>query len=83
MEQRMIDEALQYGIEFGKQLKNRNINVVAAGQKLNHLQQTNQEKFIEVYLELSVQIGITVNKSIAAGDKTLIQSFLIGLSQEF
>ncbi|GCF76333.1 hypothetical protein BC2926_38740 [Bacillus cereus] len=83
MDEKLIDEALEYGIEFGKQLKKHNINVVVAGQKLNHLQQTNQEKFIEAYLQLAVQIGITVNKSIAAGDKMLIQSFLIGLSQEF
>lgn len=83
MESQLIDDVLQHGIDFGKSLKKKNINVVAVGQKLNHLQQNNQEKFIESYFELVMKVGIPVNTRLVTGDKTIIQSFLIGLSQEF
>lgn len=83
MESQLIYNALQHGIDFGKNLKKKNINVVAVGEKLNHLQQNNQEKFIQSYFELVMKVGISVNKRIVMGDKKMIQSFLIGLSQEF
>lgn len=83
MESQLIYDALQHGIDFGKSLKKKNINVVAVGEKLNHLQQNNQEKFIESYFELVMKVGISVNKRLVTGDKKMIQSFLIGLSQEF
>ncbi|EJQ03969.1 hypothetical protein [Bacillus paranthracis] len=83
MESQLIHDTLQHGIDLGKSLKKKNINVVAVGEKLNHLQQNNQEKFIESYFELVMQVGISVNKRLLMGDKKMIQSFLIGLSQEF
>ncbi|ADK06908.1 TPA: hypothetical protein QCU10_000256 [Bacillus anthracis] len=83
MESQLIDDVLQHGINFGKSLKKKNVNVVAVGQKLNHLQQNNQEKFIELYFELVMKVGIPVNTKLVTGDKTIIHSFLIGLSQEF
>lgn len=83
MESKLIDDVLQHGIDFGKGLKKKNISVVAVGQKLNHLQQNNQEKFIESYFELVMKVGIPVNKRLVTGEETMVQSFLIGLSQEF
>lgn len=83
MESQWINDVLQHGIDFGKSLKKKNINVVAVGEKLNHLQQNNQNKFIESYFELVMNLGMPANKRLIAGEKTMIQSFLIGLSQEF
>ncbi|MCC2380914.1 hypothetical protein LKM00_26310 [Bacillus wiedmannii] len=84
MESQMIDDALEHGIEFGKGLKKKNINITSTGQRLNHFQQNeNHEKFVEMYFKLAMEIGVPVNKKIVTGDKKMIQSFLIGLSQEF
>ncbi|AFQ13302.1 TPA: hypothetical protein ACGW5B_005515 [Bacillus paranthracis] len=84
MESQMIDDVLEHGIEFGKGLKKKNINITSTGQRLNHLQHNgNYEKFVEMYFKMAMEIGVPVNKKLISGDKKMIQSFLIGLSQEF
>ncbi|MGR9594419.1 hypothetical protein [Bacillus thuringiensis] len=82
MEQQAMDEIMQHGIEFGKSLKEKKINISSVCQRLNHLQQNSPEKFTDLYSKLAMEIGSLIDKRLMENDKTLILTFLIGLSQE-